>query len=63
MDVKQIFADAVGDTKDKQNYSFYLSSEVMERFKALCEDKGAPMSRVLERVVVEFLQNAGEPKN
>lgn len=63
MDVKQILSDATSDSKDKQNFTFYLSIEVMEQFKAVCEKANAAQSRVLEGIVKEFLNKVSSEKN
>lgn len=40
---------------DRKRVTFFLSEELCDRFKAVCEKESAPMSRVLEELMKDFL--------
>lgn len=42
---------------DREKVSLYLSKSLYDRFKKVCEQGGAPASRVLEGMIKEFLDD------
>ncbi len=53
---RSIFNKAKAKSQVKENYTFRMPVSLMEDFKALCEEKDAKPTRVLEELIRELVE-------
>ncbi len=53
--------DKAASFDDRRKTSLYLSAGIYQRLQTICENRNAPISKVLESIIEDFLKKIEKP--